>query len=206
MDTVTGKFAPASTHDVADLVRAQPFCWIVGVGSEAGAISAPLLVRCSTDGRIIGFEGHFARSNPHVARLQADPRALILCQGPHSYISSSWMQNRDWGPTWNFAQAQFRVTLEFSEQADAVEGHLRELVDVMEAGRPAAWSADEMGVRFHGVARGVIGFRAVVDHEESRFKLAQDEGDGPYADILQGLEAQGARDLLTWTRRLNLDR
>ncbi|WP_421731345.1 FMN-binding negative transcriptional regulator [Brevundimonas sp.] len=206
MDTVTSKFAPRSIKDVADLVRAQPFCWVVGIGNEAGAISAPLLVRCGGDGAIIGFEGHFARSNPHVAALQADPRALILCQGPHSYISSSWMQNRDWGPTWNFAQAQFRVALEFFDQADAVEAHLRELVDVMEAGRPAAWSADEMGERFHGVARGVIGFRAVVLHEESRFKLAQDEGAGPYADILRGLEAQGAVDLLGWTHRLNPDR
>lgn len=206
MDTVTGKFAPRSTHDVADLIRAQPFCWIVGIGGEAGAISAPLLVRCGQDDGVIGFEGHFARSNPHVAALRATPRALILCQGPHGYISSSWMQNRDWGPTWNFAQAQFRVTLQFFEEADAVEAHLRELVDVMEAGRPAAWSAEEMGARFHGVARGVIGFRAVVLHEESRFKLAQDEGDGPYADILRGLEAQGSQDLLTWTRRQNPDR
>lgn len=196
-------FAPRSPSDVADLVRHQPLCWIVSRGGDPRGSVAPLLVRCDDSGAVIGFEGHLARSNPQLPILMADPRALVLCLGPNGYIAASWMHDRDWAPTWNFAQSQFSVTLDFFEGAAEVEAHLTEMVAVMEAGRAGAWSVEEMGERFHGVARGVVGFRATVDHQEARFKLGQDERDGPYANILRGL---GQQDLADWLRRFNPDR
>jgi len=200
---MSDRFAPQSSGDVADLVRHQPLCWIVSRGDDPRGSVAPLLVRCDDAGAVIGFEGHLARSNPQLAVLMADPHALVLCLGPNGYIAASWMQDRDWAPTWNFAQGQFSVTLEFFEGAAEVEAHLTEMVTVMEAGRPGAWSIEEMGQRFHGVARGVVGFRATIDRADSRFKLGQDERDGPYADILKGL---GDGDLSAWMQRFNPDR
>src|SRR3989454_12436337 len=79
------------------------------------------------DGRLERLMGHFARSNPQVQLLQAQPRALILFLGVHGYISPSWTADRTQAPTWNYASAQFDTDIEFFEDPAAIEAHLRDL-------------------------------------------------------------------------------
>lgn len=185
---MTGKFEPRTASDISDLLATQRLAWIVSrEGEELRASTLPLLARCGDDGTIIQLVGHFPRSSPHVAALRADPRCLILLLGPHAYISPSWVSDRTWGPTWNFAHTQFSAALSFFENPAEIEAHLRELVDEMERGRERAWNVDEMGDRFHHLSHGVIGFTAHVTATQSRFKLGQDERPEILRDILQAL-------------------
>lgn len=181
-------FQPRATRDVSDLIAACPLGWVVSQTPQGlQGTTLPLLAHVNDAGAVIGLEGHFARSNAHLDSLRADPTALILFLGPHSYISPSWVRNRTWAPTWNFAHAQFQVSLEFFEAPHEIEAHLRKLVDAMEQGRPNAWSVDEMGPRFASLSRGVVGFQAKVLAADQRFKLGQDERPEIFADICEAL-------------------
>lgn len=181
-------FQPRDPRDVAALIEAQPLAWIVSrAGEGLRGTTLPLLARGDAAGEITELVGHFGRNNPQVAELQRDPRALITFLGPHGYISPSWISDRTWAPTWNFAQVQFEVVLEFFGAPEDIAAHLRELVDRMEHGREKAWSVDEMGERFSRLARGIIGFRARVVRQEARFKLGQDERAEVFAQILEKL-------------------
>jgi predicted FMN-binding regulatory protein PaiB len=65
-------------------------------------------------------------------------RALFLFQGPHAYISPSWISDRTWGPTWNYAVIRIEADVRFlPDRADEV---LARLVRKMERGRERAWS------------------------------------------------------------------
>jgi predicted FMN-binding regulatory protein PaiB len=197
-------FDARSPEDVARLIHRQPFGWIVcGAGDQARATVLPLRPVFDAERRIVRLQGHMARGNPQAAALREHPTALILLLGPHGYVSPSWMADRTQAPTWNYASAQFLVDVTLVEDAEGLQAHLRDLVGAMEAGRPNAWSVDEMGARYESLARRIVGFDARVVETRARFKLGQDERDDVFADILGGLEHEGASELLGWMREFD---
>jgi predicted FMN-binding regulatory protein PaiB len=198
------RFAARSPQDLADLAHGHPLAWLCSAGPE-GLVSTPLplLPVFADDGRVVAVEGHFARRNVQVAALRAQPRATVLWLGVQGYVSPSWMTDRTQAPTWNYATAQLQVDVRFDDGPDGILRHLRELSERQEAGRPNAWSIDEMGPRFAQLAQRVIAFRAEVVDCRQRYKLGQDERDDVFADIVTGLSAAGDPALADWMRRLN---
>lgn len=198
------RFAARGPQDLADLARGHPLAWICSAG-PAGLVSTPLplVPRFAPDGRLVAVEGHFARGNAQVAALREQPRATVLWLGVQGYVSPSWMADRTQAPTWNYAAAQLQVDVHFDESADAILRHLRDLSERQEAGRPNAWTIDEMGPRLAQLARRVIAFRADVVDVRERYKLGQDERADVFADILTGLSASGDTALVDSMRRFN---
>jgi transcriptional regulator len=199
-----GIFDPKSDEQVLRLVLGHPLAWIVSSGSEGlRASTLPLRPRVGSGGRIEVIEGHIPRSNPQHADLLRDGRALVLFMGPQGYISPSWVSNRTWAPTWNFAVAQFLVNVEFDETPARLDAHLQDLVETMERGRPGAWNIAEMGSRYETLKRMIVTFDAKVLEQRPRFKLGQDERDAVFAEIIAALGTSGAQDLVAWMRELN---
>lgn len=198
------KFQPRSGQDVLELVLKQPFGWIVsGAGSTFRASALPFRPKLDSDARLVGLLGHFARSNPQVEALRAHPRAQILILGPNGYVSPSWMADRTQAPTWNYASVQFLTNVVFADEGPALEAILRDLIGAMEKGRANAWSVEEMGARYGLLAQRIIGFEAEIVEVRAKFKLGQDERRDVFADIMAGLEAQGATDLLALMAEFN---
>jgi predicted FMN-binding regulatory protein PaiB len=204
MAAVPTRYLPATDDAVADLVRAQPLAWIVS-GEPGGSQTTPLPVRAELDagGQVVALIGHFARRNPQVDALKADPRALILFMGPHAYISPSWLTDRTQAPSWNYASAAFEVELAFDEDPAFARMVLDDVIGAMEAGRQRAWSIPEMGERYDRILRGIIPFRATVIAARPAFKLGQDERDDVYAELLAGLEADGEAEMAALMRTHN---
>jgi predicted FMN-binding regulatory protein PaiB len=195
-------FQPRTRQDVVALIEAQPLAWIASrTGEGMRGTTLPLLARRNEAGEITELVGHFGRSNPQVAELGRDPRALVMFLGPHGYVSPSWIDDRTWAPTWNFAQVQFEVELQFFEAPEEIGAHLRELVEVLERGREGAWSVDEMGARFELLSRGVIGFHARVVREEAQFKLGQDERPEVFAQITERVAPELRAQMLAAARK-----
>lgn len=190
------KYSPRHAADVLKLVMEHPLAWLVG----EGAMATPLPLRPVVDhaGALVGFLGHFARSNPQVDVLREAPRATLLFMGPHGYISPSWMADRTQAPSWNYASAAFDCDLAFIDTPDDLRTLMDDIIDAMERGRPGAWSAVEMGKRYESLSRGVVGFRAVIRQQRPVFKLAQDDRDDVLVDILRGLRAEGQNTLADW--------
>jgi transcriptional regulator len=197
-------FAPASDEQVLRLVLAHPLAWVVS--NDDGSFRAtplPLRPRVGSGGRIEALEGHMARSNAHCSALQRDGRALILFSGPQGYISPSWMSDRTWAPTWNYAVVQFLVTIAFDEAPARLDAHLNDLAGAMERGRPRAWQPSEMGARYETLKRRIVPFEAKVVEQRAKFKLGQDERDAVFAEITEALGRSGSDALLAWMRELN---
>jgi len=198
------KFAARNGEDIVRLVRENPLAWVVsGSGADVRATPLPIRPRLVADGGLDQLLGHFSRTNPQLDGLRRDPRAMILFMGPHGYVSPSWMSDRAQAPTWNYATAQFQVELELVEDGEGIECLLRDLIDAMEEGRPGAWRMEELGKRYEGLSRGIVGFRARILDVQAVFKLGQDERDDTFADIMTGLEATGATALGAWMARFS---
>lgn len=194
---MTSPFDPRTPDDVLTLVRSQPLAWVISLDLAAPATPLPLLAECDADGRIVSLFGHFARRNPQVAALQASPRALILFQGPHSYVSPRLVSKPAWGPTWNYAVARFTTRIEFVP--DEIDAALTQLAAHLEAGQEEPWTVSRMGARYEELQQYIIAFRAHVEDMHATFKLGQDETPETFADIVRNHDNPA---LVEWMRRM----
>jgi transcriptional regulator len=189
-------FQPRSDQDVLRLLHEQPFGWLIsGHGETFRATGLPFRPRLGPNGKLVGLWSHFARSNPQYELLKRDPRAQILILGANGYISPSWMADRTQAPTWNYASVQFLTHVSFIEEDTGLERVLRDLIGAMEAGRPHAWSIEDMGARYGKLAQRIVAFEANIVEMRPKFKLGQDERRDVFADIMRGLEDTEADEL-----------
>ena len=192
-------FDAVTAADLTDLIAAYPLAWVVSQGGdEPAATPLPLMARVDAAGRIDRLIGHFARSNPQVELLRTSPRALILFQGPHGYMSPSWVSDRTWAPTWNYAVIRIEADVHFVPGLTDLA--LEDLVDQMEAQRPHAWSIAELGDRYATLRTRIIAFEAHVRRLEHRFKLGQDERPAVLRELLAHCEDPA---LVHWMQHMN---
>lgn len=196
------QYAARHGDDLARLLAAYPFAWLVSPGGDDAAFT-PLPLRAEFDaaGRLHALRGHVARRNPHVARLKRDPAALALFMGPEAYVSSSWLEDRTRAPTWNYAAAAVELRVHVREDAPGIAAELDALVAAMEAGRTDAWQVREMGERFARLAGGVSALQGDVVAVHATFKLGQDERPQDFAQMLAGLRHGGHDALVAWMQR-----
>lgn len=196
-------FEQFSDADAADLIREFPLAWVRAASGidPLQASMLPLLAERDDSGRIVALLGHMARRNPLFDALSLNPGAAIFFQGPQGYISPSWVRDRQWAPTWNFAQLRIEADIVFEPEGG--DASLQHLVDAMEGERENRWRIDEMGPRYRAMERQIIAFRAPIRRLSGKFKLGQDERPEILADILTHL---GDGPLGRWMRRMNLGR
>ncbi len=177
-------FDPKSPADIGRLVREHPLATVVSNGAAGfSATPLPLIAETDGDGCIAVLIGHFARSNPQLAELRDDPRALAVFHGPQAYVSPRVVAKPQWGPTWNYAFVRFQVevtlTPELNDRALAV------LIEALEGDGPGAWKAGMMGDRYDRLLPHIVAFRAKVLSTHATFKLGQDEDDASFAEIVE---------------------
>jgi transcriptional regulator len=195
-------FTDYDANDVADLISEYPLAWVSAADGRAEHASLlPLIARLDDAGQVIRLIGHMSRRNPLLPALTADPRALILFQGPNGYVSPNAAGSRTWLPTWNFAQV--RVEAEIAFEPDGADSALAALVDFAETGQDNPWTIDEAGPRYEKLAPLIIAFSAKPTRLEATFKLAQDERPEVLRSILDNTTDEA---LARWTRRFNAHR
>lgn len=176
------RFVPRSHEGIVRLVAEHPLAWVVSRDFQATPL--PLLAETDPAGAVVSLFGHFARRNPQVAALEADPQALILFQGPQGYISPRLVSNATWAPTWNYAVVRFEVTIVFVP--DETDAAVRRLAAHLERGRRNPWQVEELGKRYGQLQPHIIAFRAQVRAVRATFKLGQDEDPRTFDEIVAG--------------------
>lgn len=191
-------FERVGKDDIRALIAAYPLAWVIARDGAGEASLLPLVGDYGADGTLERLIGHLARGNPLYDALLAAPRALLLFTGPQAYVSPEHAGRRSWAPTWNYAQIRIEAEIRFEDgQTDAA---LDLLIDRMEAGRADPWTAAELGARYDGMRRAIIGFTARVTRLQARFKLGQDEAPETLEAILGSLPDDA---MIRWMRRLN---
>ncbi|MEP7243849.1 MAG: FMN-binding negative transcriptional regulator [Gammaproteobacteria bacterium] len=192
-------FDPRSEGDLLRLIDEYPLAWVVSAGAAGfGATPLPLLAETDEAGRIVALFGHFALSNPQVARLRESPRGTILFMGPNGYMSPEAVSKPGWAPTWNYVTAQFDVEIEFCPQEN--DQALERLVTRMERDRRTPWTIAKMGARYDLLKHRIVAFRAHVRSTRGKFKLGQDEAPQTLSELLGTLEDP---TLVRWMKEFN---
>jgi transcriptional regulator len=174
---------------------------ISNVDGAPYATHLPMHIR--RDGDTFHIEGHFARANPHWQALEADPKALVIFQGPHTYISPSVLNNPKRVPTWNYIAVHASGLVKIDHATEAKLSMLSKLIAQHEPGYQAQF--DAMDVEFSSrLVNAIVAFEMKVENLEGKFKLDQHRLTDNSPELWASLEHGGEneRGLAEWMKRL----
>lgn len=178
------------------LMRAHPFGLIVSVcpDGEPMANAIPLLLDASA-GEKGTLRGHLARANPQWKLLAGTGRALVVFQGPYSYVTPSWYESKkEHGkvvPTWNYVIVQARGWVRIHEDADWLRAHVAALSDAHEAGRAEPWAVSDAPESFiASQLKGIVGFEIEIASLEGKWKVSQNRPVPDRIGVADGLAAE----------------
>jgi transcriptional regulator len=180
------------------LIRAHPLGMLISVGpdGEAEANTIPMLLD-TTRGENGILKCHVARANPQWKMLAANGLALVVFQGPDSYITPSWYQTKiETGkvvPTWNYAMVQVRGNATIHDDRDWLGAQIRELTRSHEDPREKPWAVDDAPEAFiDSQIKGIIGIEIEITAIEGKWKVSQNRPMQDRVGVAKGLEAENA--------------
>jgi len=202
-------FAEQRPEVLYEFMQQHPFATVITVTSDGLAAShVPLVLHREAQAPAI-LRGHFSRANPQ-SRDRSASRALVIFHGPEAYISPAWYPTKqETGrvvPTWNFIVVHAEGPLQFVEDRDFLERHLRSLTEAHESTRPTPWAIEDAPRDYIDSAmKGIVAFEIVIERLEGKWKLSQNRSAADRAGVVEGLRHDGDHLMAEHVRRPRRD-
>jgi transcriptional regulator len=139
-------------------------------------------------GRQGTLRGHLAIGNPQLAHLASGSEALVIFQGPHSYISPSWYAAPENVPTWNYTAVHASGVPKMMDRASLV-GLLKELVRQNERSFEQPWDFDPEASWIQKMLPQIAGFEIPIERLQGKFKLNQNRSMADRTRVVEILSA-----------------
>lgn len=183
-------FKVDNTEEIHDFIHHNGFGIVISQTNEKLLAShIPLLLAKNSKGKNV-LTGHLSRANPQWKSFESEKQVLIIFQGPHTYISSSWYDHNN-VPTWNYMAAHVYGTLRFLTDEELLNS-LRILTDKYEAHSEHPVSVHTMDPHMlSSQLKGIVGFEIEVEEIQAAYKLSQNRDDKNFLRIIDELEKKG---------------
>lgn len=130
--------------------------------------------------------GHMAYGNPQWRTFDTCEDVLVMFQGPHAYISSSWYEQEN-VPTWNYQVVHVYGTATILNE-EALKQDLTKLLEKYEKHRenPVLWDKLSPSLLEKEI-KGIVGFKIIVQEIQAAYKLSQNRNEKDYQNIIDEL-------------------
>jgi transcriptional regulator len=182
----TPRYILDDVSEVKRLIRRNAWATFVSPAST-GLVASHYPVMLDETAEDLTIVSHFGRPDDLTHEL-GEHEILVIIQGPHDYVSSSWYEEGDIVPTWNHVTAHLYGTPELLSDEENFQ-MLSLLTDHFEQHFPGgrSLSHDEEGAR--RIAKGTVGLRMRVTRFDARAKLSQNKPDAVKDTIMANYEA-----------------
>ena len=189
---VPSHFAETRIEVLHQLIRTHPLAVLVTFGAE-GLSANHIPFEIEPDPAPFGtLRGHVARGNPVWRDFSKDVEALLIFQGPQTYITPSWyVTKQETGkvvPTYNYAVVHAYGALRIIEDRAWLRGLVGRLTDRFEASRPQPWKITDAPDDYIDTMLGaIVGIEIHVTRLVGKWKTSQNR---PVADrhgVIKGL-------------------
>jgi len=149
------------------------------------ATHLPFVLDQNVSGKAI-ISGHIAKANAQWKTIPEQGEVLVMFQGPHAYISSSWY-NHENVPTWNYLAVHVYGKIRLIEGEELLN-HLKKLVNTYEEDRPNRVSVEGMsGAYLESQIRALVGFEIQITEVQASAKLSQNRDQTNFENIITEL-------------------
>jgi len=170
---------------ILEFLKQNEFSTLVTYDGEKPTASH-LLMEVIDAGEKFFVNGHMSRVNPLWKTFEKNTEALVIFQGPHTYISPTWYNHVN-VPTWNYQAVHIYGKPRIVEDSNESYLLLKKLIDRHEAGShykmetlPPDFVEKEM--------KGIVAFQIEVTRIEVNYKLSQNRSDEDYQNIVSRLD------------------
>jgi transcriptional regulator len=162
-----------------------------------------LPVSTRLDAGVVRISGHVARANPHWKALEADPQALVIFHGPHTYISPTLYQSTNRVPTWNYIAVHASGQATVDHTAEAKLDLLSTLIADHEPAYRTQFDAIDPTLR-DGLVNAIVAIDITIEKLEGKFKLGQHRlaDDKPEMQTRHEHGGENEREIAEWMKRL----
>lgn len=181
-------FRVSNVDDVWDFIQENSFGTIVTT-EQGKPIATHLPLQLIKDGDAFYITGHMAYANPQWKTFEVEnENVLVLFQGPHAYISSSWY-NHENVPTWNYQAVHVYGTASIMSEQD-LEKDLILLLRKYEHHRKDAVLWENLSAQTKKQIKGIVGFNIKINEVQAAYKLSQNRNEEDYHNIIDKLEEE----------------
>ena len=133
---------------------------------------------------------HMARANPQWRTFNSTQEALVIFQGPHTYISPSWYEDaiEQSVPTWNYAVVHAYGKPHLIEDTTALYTILQALVQKHESHFEKPWTLQPLDDFMQNKMRAIVGFQIPITRLEGKYKLSQNRSLNDQVRVVTALE------------------
>ncbi|MEC1615482.1 FMN-binding negative transcriptional regulator [Bacillus mojavensis] len=178
-----------NVDDIWDFVQNNSFGTIVTT-AQGKPIATHLPLQLMKEGDTYYITGHIAYGNPQWRTFEACEEVLVMFQGPHAYISSSWYEKEN-VPTWNYQAVHVYGTASILNEEE-LKHDLTMLLQKYEKHRknPVLW--DKLSPQLlESQLKGIVGFKMKVGEIQASYKLSQNRNKKDYMNIIDQLRNEG---------------
>lgn len=182
-------FKVENVDEILDFVQKNSFGTIVTT-EQGKPIATHLPLGFNKKGDDYYITGHVSFGNPHWRTFETCQDVLVMFQGPHAYISSSWYGHED-VPTWNYQAVHIYGQACILERDELIE-ELTVMMEKYEKHRenPILW--DNLSPQLlERQLKAIVGFKIKVEDIQAAYKLSQNRNDTDYMNIIDQLQNEG---------------
>jgi transcriptional regulator len=178
------------------LIRTHPFGALVTMTAE-GLDANHIPFEIDPDPAPFGtLRGHVARANPLWREVAPRAAALVIFQGPDTYVSPSWYPTKaETGkvvPTWNYAVVHAHGVPRFIDDRAWLRAFVEQLTTRHEAGRREPWKVTDAPADFIDAQVGaIIGVEVPITRLTGKWKVSQNRPAQDRAGAVEGLVREG---------------
>jgi transcriptional regulator len=146
------------------------------------------------------LRAHLAKANDQFKALADGGEALVIFQGPETYITPSWYASKlEHGkvvPTWNYVVVQAWGRPVVIDDADWLMAQISELTATQEGTRPAPWAVSDAPHAYVAAQmKGIFGIEIEIARIEGKWKTSQNRPELDRVGVAEGLAAEGETDM-----------
>lgn len=178
-------FKVTNVDEIWDFVQKNSFGTIVTT-EQGKPIATHLPLQLMKEGDTYYITGHMAYGNPQWRTFETCEDVLVMFQGPHAYISSSWYEEEN-VPTWNYQAVHVYGTASILDEEE-LKQDLTMLLQKYEKHRknPVLWDKLSPEV-LEKQLKGIVGFKIKVQEIQAANKLSQNRNEEDYHNIVNKL-------------------
>jgi transcriptional regulator len=182
-------FKVTNVDEICEFVQKNSFGTIVTT-EQGKPIATHLPLGFIKKGDDYYITGHMAYGNPQWRTFETCEDVLIMFQGPHAYVSSSWYSHEN-VPTWNYQAIHMYGKPSILEKDELIE-ELTRMLEKYEQNRenPVLW--DKLSPELlENQLKGIVGFMIKVGEIQAAYKLSQNRNEVDYINIIDKLQDEG---------------